>query len=207
MNRNIELYNRFFVQNDREQTHLFELLKEKYNITSVLYPGSFVHITPAFVYPRTAFIDNDRRVENFFTDVEVLAMVEKKKQYKENSDIQAFQQNYEKKTILKEESFDLMISQYAGPISQACKRYLKVGGVLLVNNSHADAGLAHLDKDYELISVVNHTKGKWCISEKDLDQYFMPKKGKHPLRKELRTSMRGVGYTKTATNYLFRRAR
>lgn len=47
--------------------------------------------------------------------------------------------------------FDLLISQYAGFISDTCINYLKVNGYLLVNNSHADAGLAAIDKDYKLL--------------------------------------------------------
>lgn len=201
----MELYNKYFVQSNREMLGLFQLLKEKFNITSVVYPGSFVHISPAFIFPITAFIDNDRRIEKFFADEEVLAMVEKRKQYKEISDIQAFQQNYEKSTSLEEKSFDLMISQYAGFISQSCKKYLKVGGILLVNNSHADAGLAYLENDYEFIGVANHTKNKWRISEKNLDQYFIPKKGAHPPKKKILATMTGIGYTKTAGSYIFKR--
>lgn len=205
MNKNIELYNKYFAQSNREAISLFQLLKEKYNINSAIYPGSFVHISPAFIFPATAYIDNDRRVEKFFGDEEVLAMVENRKQYESVTEIQAFQQNYEKKLSLENESFDLMISQYAGFISQTCKKYLKVEGILLVNNSHADAGLAHLDKDYELVGVANHTKDKWRISEENLDKYFIPKKGKHPSKKELLATMKGIGYKKTASNYIFKR--
>lgn len=205
MNKNIELYNKHFVQSNREMVHLFEVIKAKYNISSAIYPGSFVHISPAFVFSMTAFIDSDRRVAKFFADPEVFAMVEKEKMYTEKTHIEAFQQNYEKKTALEEKSFDLMISQYAGFISQSCKKYLKTGGILLVNNSHADAGIAYLDKDYKLIGVANWTKDKWRISEKKLEEYFIPKKGKHPSKKELLATMTGVGYKKTASNYIFKR--
>lgn len=205
MNKNLELYEKHFIQNNREQVHLFQLLRETYSIDSAIYPGSFVHISPAFIYPKTVFIDNDRRVKAFFEDEEVLAMVAKRKTYRTESYVQAFQQNYEKDAPISERGFDLLISQYAGPVSQSCKRYLKIGGILLVNNSHGDAGLAHLDIDYALVGVANHTKDRWRISEKDLGKYFIPKKGTHPSKEDLRSSMKGIGYTKTASNYLFRR--
>lgn len=207
MNKNIELYNKHFVQSNRELLQLFQLLKEKYSINSAVYPGSFVHITPAFVFPKTAFIDSDQRVEKFFCDEEVLVMVEKKKLYKERTKIDTFQQNYEKLTPLLKNHYDLLISQYAGFVSQACKKYLKIGGILLVNNSHADAGFAHLDKDYAFIGVANHAKDKWRISEKDLNKYFIPKKGSHPTKKTLSETMKGVGYTKIASNYVFKRVK
>lgn len=205
MNKNTELYNNYFVRSNREQLHLFQTLKEKYVIESAIYPGSFVHITPAFVFPTTVFIDNDRRIAEFFADKEVLLMVKERKSYKKVSTIYALQQNYEKKTTLKEGDFDLMVSQYAGFISQSCKRYLKIGGILLVNNSHADAGLAYLDDDYELVAVANHTNDKWRISEKSLGDYFIPKKGSHPPKRDLLATMKGVGYMKTASNYIFKR--
>jgi hypothetical protein len=82
---------------------------------------------------------------------------------------------------------------------------LKSGGILLVNNSHADAGLAFLDPDYELIAVVNNNNSKWTIKENDLNEYFIPKKGLHPPKSTLLETMRGVGYKKTASNYIFRK--
>ena len=42
---------------------------------------------------------------------------------------------------MEDRSVDLLISQYAGIISQPCKRYLKPGGYLLVNNSHGGRGV------------------------------------------------------------------
>ena len=36
---------------------------------------------------------------------------------------------------------DVLLSQYAGFISEPCKGYLRAGGVLVANNSHGDARL------------------------------------------------------------------
>jgi len=205
MNKNIELYNKYFGDTGFERLHLFEVLRDTYSLKSAIYPGSFVHITPAFVFPKTAFIDNDRRVEKFFNDAEVAAMVSKRKQYEQQPEIFASQQGYEDDLPLEDESYDLLISQYAGFVSQAGKLYLKIGGVLVANNSHSDAAMAHIDPDYELIAVASHTDDVWRISNKDLSEYFLPKKGAHPTKAEMQESMKGIGYTKTAVNYIFRR--
>ncbi len=205
MNKNLELYKKYFIDNEFERLHLFELLRDTYQIKSAIYLGSFVHITPAFFYPKTAFIDSDRRVKQFFEDKEVRQMVIKNKQYREDPEIFVAQQNYEKPLPIEVESFDLLISQYAGFVSQAGKNLLKNNGILLANNSHGDAAMAHVDPEYELIAVVNHTKDTWRISTSDLDSYFTPKKGLHPTKSEIQASMKGIGYTKVANNYIFKK--
>ena len=51
-------------------------------------------------------------------------------------------------------SFDVLVSMYAGFVSEFCTWCLKVGGVLLVSPSHGDAALAALDPRYTLSGVV-----------------------------------------------------
>ena len=52
-------------------------------------------------------------------------------------------------------SVELVISQYAGFVSENCKRYLPRGGYLIANNSHGDAGLASCDREFKFVAVVN----------------------------------------------------
>lgn len=205
MNKNLQLYKKYYTDKNSDNLELFMQLKDKFGINSAIYPGSFIHVTPSLVFPVTVFIDNDRRVKSFFNDPEVLDFIEKYKIYTQKPKIIAFQQNYSKKTPEELGQYDLLISQYAGFVSQECKQYLKSGGFLLVNNSHADAGLAFLDNDYEIFATLNHNNGKWSISRTQLSEYFIPKKGRHPSKADLIHTMRGVGYKKTATNYLFKK--
>ena len=102
-----------------------------------------------------------------------------------------------------DESFDLLVSQYAGFVSQYCKRYLKIGGWLLANNSHGDAGMAHLDGDYELVGVVNRRSDKFSFSANKLEQYFVPKKDVPVTKEYLEKIKRGIGYQKSAFAYVF----
>lgn len=205
MGINLQLYQNYYVDKQAENIQLFKLLKQRYGIETAIYPGSFIHISPSLVFSKTAYIDNDRRVDAFFNDPEVLEWIELNKDYEDKTQIIAFQQNYSKSTPYNIGKYDLLISQYAGFVSQECKDYLKSGGLLLVNNSHADAGLAFLDADYELSAVLNCNKGKWSLKEANLEEYFIPKKGAHPPKAELLSTMKGIGYKKAAPNYIFRK--
>ena len=205
MNKNLQLYEKYFVDNQSERPGLFRAIKERYSCTSAVYPGSFIHVTPSLIFENTVYIDSDRRVQKFFDDPEILKWVESNKEYEAETVIHGFQQNYSKNVPVEIDEFDLLISQYAGFVSQDCKKYLKKNGILLVNNSHADAGLAFLDQDYELIAVVNNNNGKWTIKQTGLEEYFIPKKGPHPPKASLLKTMRGIGYKKTASNYIFRK--
>ncbi|KXK09920.1 MAG: hypothetical protein QY330_00230 [Candidatus Dojkabacteria bacterium] len=204
MGKQLELYEKYFVKNNFERLGLFKLLRDEFDIRSALYLGSFLHITPAFVFPKTVFVDSDRRVQKFYADPEIRKMVKSKKQYKSEADFIGIQQNYEKTNLLDEDSFDLLISQYAGFVSQAGKRYLKNNGILIVNNSHGDASMAFLDQDYQLVGVINHSNGNWRYSSKNLGDYFVPKKPPHPSVEQIKSVMRGVVYTKSAGIYVFK---
>lgn len=200
-----ELYQKYFQNNSLEREHLWELLVQELDVKRAIYPGSFAHITPSFHIPSVTYIDTDRQAKKFFSQPEAVGeIIEKRKKYPQEPEFQFFPMSYTKKLDLEEKSFDLMISQYAGIISQPCKRYLKQGGILVVNNSHGDAGVAYMDEDYELIGVVNARNGKHEISDKDLDKYFKTKSGKIHTIEELIERGKGVGYAHVAQNYLFR---
>ena len=75
----------------------------------------------------------------------------------------------------------------------------------MVNNSHGDSGLASIDKDYRLIAAIHKSKGKYRISSTSLEQYFIPKKDLLVTKDFLYKTGKGVGYTKTAPLYIFKR--
>ena len=200
-----ELYEKYVRANGFERVGLFESLTEHFGVKRALYPGSFVHVSPSLVLPSVTYVDNDRRAPGFFNDPAVLQMVAKRKQYDEEAEVVFHAADYGTEFGEPDESFDLLISQYAGPISQACKRYLKVGGFLVANNSHGDASLASLDDDYELVAVINHRGDRYTLSETDLQDYFVTKSGKPVRRESVEESGRGVAYTKSPSEYVFRR--
>lgn len=201
-----ELYKESYVDNNFERADMFESIKSRFNINSALYPGSFVHITPSFFIPEVVYVDNDQRARKFFEQRSSVAdLISKKRTYNADAVFQFISSDYSEQLELEEGSFDLLISQYAGFVSQECKKYLKIGGILLANNSHGDAGMAFIDEDYEFIAAVYVRNGKFHITERDLEFYFIPKKQIRLTKEYLREIKKGIECTKTANSYIFRR--
>lgn len=203
----IELYKEYFVNREFERLDLFQLLAERFAVKSALYPGSFVHVTPSFVFPKTTYVDTDKRTRQFFQFPEVLDFIAQNKVYPQRSEVTFHPADYRQALAEPDESYDLLISQYAGFISQHCKRYLKIKGILLMNNSHGDASMASIDQDYEFIAVILRDKGIHRVSQKGLDSYFIPKKPIEVTKEYLEQTQAGIGYQKTASSYLFRRVK
>lgn len=200
-----DLYQKHHIDKSDERLGLFVLMAEHFAVQSALYPGSFVHLTPAFVLPVTCFVDTDKRAARFFADPAVLDFVKRQKSYDQDPLIRFHKADYARRIDEDDETFDLLISQYAGFVSQACKRYLKINGLLLVNNSHGDASMASIDSDYQLVAVVNRRGERFSLSQKDLGAHFVPKKDIEITRQYLEQIQRGVGYTKSAFSYVFQR--
>jgi hypothetical protein len=185
---------------------MFSLLADAFAIKRVLYPGSYIHLSPSFIFPSVVYVDTDKRAKKFFADrLGVDALVQRRKQYDGRPEINFHHADYATDLGGPDESFDLLVSLYAGFVSEACKRYLRVGGWLLANNSHGDASMASIDPDYELVTAIKHRSGRYRLVYKDLDAYFVPKSEVEVAPELLRSTGRGIGYTKTAAAYLFRR--
>ncbi len=201
----LELYQKYFQDRQFERLDLFQIINDKFNIQRALYPGSFVHITPSFVFPDVVYVDNDKQAKQFFSKPEIYEFIAQKKIYPQAAQIQFHFEDYRNGFNEKPGSFDLLISQYAGFVGQFCKQYLKTGGLLLANNSHGDAGIAAIDDDYQLMAVFSLRNGKHRIDEKNLDEYFVPKSSLQITKEYLEKLQKGIGYKKTASNYLFQK--
>lgn len=207
MKRFIKPYEKYHSSREDERIGLFTALSKLYKIENVLYPGSHVHVTPSFVFPEAVYVDSYKPTEKFFADEEYVSLINSRKTYSAEPVVRFHLSDYANEFKEPEAYFDLLLSQYAGFISQACKKYLKVGGILVANNSHGDASMASLDEDYEFIGAYNRRSDtQYTIKTTDLDEYFVPKKSDIVVSKDsLLTTMRGVGYTKSPTGYIFRR--
>lgn len=200
-----DLYRKHFVDKQDERNGLFKKLSENFQIERGLYPGSFVHITPSFYISQMTYIDLDKRCERFFSSQKVLNFIDERKQYSGQCEIEFFKADFTKKLELKKNYYNLLLSFYAGFISQNCKQFLKKGGILVVNNSHGDAPLAYLDADFRLISVVKRNGTRFSISDKNLSDYFQLKNGKLPDKEKIISTMKGPGYKKSAYAYIFKK--
>lgn len=190
-------------EGDRER--LFRAVGSSVDAERVLYPGCYVDLAPSFVWPSVTYVDTDRRAASFFADSEgLLEIIARHPPAPANPEIDFRGSDYTGDLELEPDGFDLLVSLYAGPISKHCTRYLRVGGVLLVNPSHGDAALASIDDRYELAGVVRSRSGDYSVERSDLDSHLVPKKTVDVAEAVARTG-RGIAYTKSPFAYLFRR--
>jgi SAM-dependent methyltransferase len=206
----MNLYDKYHRSRQDERRGLFEIAREEFGVDRGLYPGSFVHVTPSFYLSRMNYVDSDANAARFFRAGLAAELVTQEKLYECEPEITFLHEDYTNPLPLVEESFDLLISQYGGPVSEHCKRYLRPGGILIANNSHSDAGLARNDDDFELVGVIHRQGTRFTLSIEGLDAYFVPKTKKLPEDKAARRAYlmelgRGVGYVKSAADYVFRK--
>lgn len=183
---------------------LFAAVADAIDAADVLYPGSYVDLTPSFIWPTVTYVDLDRRAKRFFADVDGIGEL----LYEHGADpnqhrVRFIDGDYRESLDIDEDSYDLLISLYAGFVSEYCTRHLRIGGHLLVNASHGDAAMASIDPRYGLRAVVTTRNGTYRVTSTELDSYLVPKRDVAVTREDLHRSGRGVAYTKNAFAYLF----
>lgn len=183
-----------------DRISIYSLVAKKYNIKRALYPGSHIDISPSMVIPEVTYVDNFKGAIKFFEDIrDIEKYVNRNKEYQEMCNIIFIGADYNNELNINK--VDIIISQYAGFVGQATKRYLKEDGILLCNDSHGDATLAYLDEDYILVGVIDQHNN---ISTKQLDKYFVFKNGRQIDENKVRSTMKGPKYEIQATNYIFK---
>ncbi|MDH3704522.1 MAG: hypothetical protein OES57_00535 [Acidimicrobiia bacterium] len=195
-------------QHEGDRRRLFAAVAANIDAEQVLYPGSFVDIAPSFVWPSVTYVDADRRAERFFADeAGVAEIIDAHDPPTADRSVTFVAGDYTTNLGLMDESFDLLVSLYAGFVSEHCTRYLRVGGMLLVNPSHGDTAMASIDPRYQLSQVVIHRNGDYQLRRDDLDTYLVPKKPTELTPALLHDLGRGIAYTRPAFAYLFERVR
>lgn len=180
---------------------LYRAVARAFGVKSALYPGSHVDVAPSLVIPKVTYVDSYKGTIQFFRQMDVIqSFLEREKEYPEACEISFIGSDYEKE--LGVDPVDLIISQFAGFVGQATKRYLKPGGILLCNDSHADATLARLDEAFELIGVIDE---KNQITSAHLEDFFQLPRARAVDLVNVRQTMKGPKYTHLAENYLFRK--
>ncbi len=192
---------------------VFQQVRDSFGGVRALYPGSYLHITPSLVFPQVCYVDSLKGIGEALADPTLLAYVNRHKSYPEAAQIWSYQEDYYNFNAEPESSFDLLISLNAGFISQAGKRFLRSGGLLLANDEHYDARRAWVDPDYQLLGVLPGETGEHLrlrTAEDQLSGYFKANKGA-PLTPEMvesdakRSPSRArFKPVKTAAAYLFR---
>lgn len=206
----MDLYAKYHTSRDDERRGLFEIARAEFSVMRGIYPGCFVHVAPSFFIERMVYVDSEARAARFFRDGAARALVEQEKVYEADPAFVFYHQDYADALPQENVMADLLISQYAGPVSAHCRHYLRPGGILIANNSHGDAGLAHNDPAFDLVAVINRRGARFTLSTHNLDAYFVPKKQVIPedmteARAYLLALGRGIGYVKSAADYVFQK--
>jgi hypothetical protein len=153
------------------------------------------------VIPKVVYVDNFKGTINFFKHTYLIkAYIDENKEYEQECDMLFLGQDYSQELVL--EPVDLIISQYAGFVGQATKEYLKVGGILLCNDSHGDATLSKFGEDFKLVGTIDEN---YKIDDINLDDYFVMPKDKAVDLMNVKSKMKGPKYSISAENYLFQK--
>ncbi len=184
---------------------LYRAVAEAIGVQRVLYPGSYVDITPSVVWPEATYVDVDRRAKRFFADHDGVGELVSELGASGPRRFEFIHADYASGLPLAERSSDLLVSLYAGFVSEHCTRYLALGGHLLVNSSHGDAAMASIDDRYRLRAVVEQRDGRTTVRTDGLDAYLVPKRPTDVTVELLHRTGRGVAYTRSPFAYLFER--
>ena len=191
-------------QHKGDRWRLFQAVSAALPVRRVLYAGSYVDVAPSFVYDDVTYVDMDKRAAAFFADTEGVRQIIGDHGGNVGGRFVFAHGDY-RSLDFEPNSFDLLISLYAGFISEPCGRFLRIGGHLLVNSSHGDAALAALDPRFKLNAVVTAANGRYRVTDQNLDSYMVPKKQQTITRESLMKSGRGIAYTKSPFAYVFER--
>jgi len=133
-------------QHPGDRLRLFREVGWHVHADRVLYPGSYVDVAASFTFPSVTYVDSDDRAAAFFADRDgVQELVGAQPGAPEDATVTFIHSDYRAALPVPTESCDLLVSLFAGFVSEFCTQYLRVGGALLVNPSHGDAAMASID--------------------------------------------------------------
>ena len=78
---------------------------------------------------------------------------------------------------------------------------------MLTNNSHGDASMAIIDRDFKIEAAIKGKPHKPRLVTDDLESYLEPKKPNDLTYEHLMNTQRGVAFRKPIWNYLFRKVK
>ena len=194
-------HNRF--PNDR--WYFFRAIAGFISPQKVLYPGSYVDIAASMAFADVTYVDQDRRAKRFFDDPEGIRNIIADHRPAARNHQFAFVHADYTELDLAPQSFDLLISLYAGPISEFCTRFVRIGGHLLATPSHGDAYLAGHDPRYQLIAKVEGEGTGYAIDQSNLSSALSPKRPPGPSRREVIQSQKPPATNSAAFAYIFKR--
>lgn len=92
------------------------------------------------------YVDSDARAARFSTDTALVhAELAGRTRPGAGTEVRFLAADYAQLLDVSDESMDLVISLFIGPMWEHARRYVRQGGWLLANTSHGDGSLAALD--------------------------------------------------------------
>ena len=187
-----------------DRSSLFAAVADIMPVERALYPGSYVDLSPSTAIESVTYVDTDARAARFFADSDLVrAELAGRTRSGAGQQVRFLAGDYTQSLDVPEASMDLLISLFAGPMYEYARRYLRPGGWLLANSSHGDASLAALDPTLRLVAVAHHRDSRYRLSTDGLEQYLVPKRPETANADRIRSTGRGIGYTRPAFAYLF----
>ena len=176
----LDIYKDSYEKNSKGNGGIYSALLQisrEFTVRRVLYPGSYVDITPSLFFPHVVYVDALSGIADLMADSILQEHIAQNKLYQEKADIRCYQQDYHTFNAEPDETFDLLISLNAGLVSQACKQFIDSGGLLLANDEHYDARRAFVDSDYLLVGAFNRENRNVTTFESELSSYFKTASG------------------------------
>ncbi len=190
-----------------DRSGLFAALADGWPIDRALYPGSYVDLSPSTAIRSVTYVDTDVRARRFFAASDEVAQgLAGRARAGTGEEVRFLAADYTQPLDVAPESMDLLISLYAGPVSEHCRPYLRRGAWLLANASHGDASLAALDPSWRLVAVVQHRGDRYRLVTDRLEDYLVPTRPDDADPERIRATGRGIAYTRPAFAYLFQAA-
>ena len=187
-----------------DRSSLFAALADAWPIERALYPGSYVDLSPSTAFRSVTYVDTDRRAMAFFAAPQLVHEdLAGRTRPGAGQEVRFLATDYTQPLDVVEGSMDLLISLYTGPMWEHCRRYLRPGAWLLANASHGDASLAALAPSLHLVGAVHHRDGRYRLVTDRLDEYLVPKRQHEADPERIRSTGRGIAYTRPAFAYLF----
>lgn len=191
------LYNKFYRSIGFERREVFEYIKKVYSPKTVLYPGSSIHITPSFYFQHVVYIDNSELSQTFFQNIQETNEIIYQNKIDKNSHYFKFiYKDFTKELLLRENSFDLLISLFSGQQIQYCQKYLKVNGLILATDLFSGLEYMSGSNKYLLIDSFFIRNSK-VITEQN-------RKSKHKSSKLKKTHI-GFEYQDNETYFLYKK--
>jgi len=125
-------YEKIYSVNNFERIDLFKCISKIFNIETVLYLGSSIHISPSFIFQNVTYIDNSDCTNEFFKYKEdIIDYINSRKIYNQTPYISYININYNTETKFMNQKYDLVISINSYDSFESSVKFIRKDGILL----------------------------------------------------------------------------